>query len=235
MKKIIYILLYVLIFIMSWYYISNQYSMISDTIDLQISSGSNLSFTGNTFSWIQNSTWIVVVNTWITMEITKTELEKFTDLKSSGFVRIFNPPPQPALLNGLSYQIKSNKLNEYLKDNNFYFRNSISLQTWYLYIKLARPIRNYDIFLYFHDSSIGWYPMSGKLAKEDNLITGKWANQEFLYKLDEISIYRFYDGKKTPFNWLNSTLSDTNRVHFVWWYTTTSDGNYIKEIIITGK
>lgn len=242
MKKIFNII-YTLLFSTALFILWSIYWNYKETtriIDQQISSWSNISFTGNTFSWIQNSTGIlastwVLVNTGITIEVTKTELEKFRDMKSAWFLRTFNPLSQPPLASRLSYQIKSNKLNEYLKANNFYFRNTSKLEDGYIYIKLAKPIRNFDIFLYFHDSSINWNPMSGKLAKEDNLITGKWANQEFLYKLNYISIYRFYDGKKTQFNWLNSTLSDTNRVHFVWWYTTTSDGNYIQEIIITGK
>lgn len=240
MKKYIFAFIYLLISIFSWYQLYNEYTTQKENYQQQISSWSNISFTGNTFSWIQNSTGILVntwvlVNTGITIEVTKTELQKFKDMKSGWFLRTFNPPLQPTFTTKLSYQIKSNKLNEYLKANNFYFRNTSKLEDGYIYIKLAKPIRNFDIFLYFHDSGINWNPMSGKLAKEDNLITGTWANQEFLYKLDDISIYRFYDGKKTSFDWLNSTLSDTNRVHFVWWYTTTSDGNYIKEIIITGK
>lgn len=215
-------------------YTYKEYKEQSILIDQQIFSWSNISFTGNTFSWSQNSTG-VLVNTGITIEVTKTELEKFNDMKIDWFLRTFNPPTQPVLTTWLSYKVKSNKLNNYLADNNFYFRNTSKLEDGYLYIKLARPIRNFDIFLYFHDSSIWGYPMSGKLAKEDNLITWTLANQELLYRLDDISIYRFYDSKKTSFNWLNNTLSDTNRVHFIGWYTTTSDGNYIKEIIITGK
>lgn len=242
MKKIFDILNVVLILTAILYlgYTYKIYNELSVLIDQQISSWSSISFTGNTFSWTQNSTGIlvntgVIINTGITIEVTRTELEKFNDMKKDWFLRTFNPPPQPILANGLSYQLKSNKLNSYLADNNFYFRNTSRLEEGYLYIKLAKPIRNFDIFLYFHDSRLNRAPMSGKLAKEDNLITGIWANQEFLYKLDDISMYRFFDWKKTSFDWLNTTLSDANQVHFIGWYTTTSDGNYIKEIIITGK
>lgn len=240
MKKIIFTLIYIIIALISWYYISNQYNKLWKQIDQQILSWSSISFTGNTFSWTQNSTGIlvntgVIINTGITIEVTRTELEKFNDMKKDWFLRTFNPPPQPVLANGLSYQVKSNKLNAYLADNNFYFRNTSKLEEGYLYIKLAKPIRNFDIFLYFHDSRLNQAPMSGKLAKEDNLITGIWANQEFLYRLDDISMYRFFDWKKTSFDWLNTTLSNANQVHFIGWYTTTSDGNYIKEIVITGK
>lgn len=240
MKKVIFTLIYIIIALISWYYISNQYAKLWQDIDQQIFSWSSISFTGNTFSWTQVSTWTltntgVSVNTWITIEVTKTELEKFNDMKNDWFLRIFNPPPQPILTSWLSYQMKSNKLNSYLADNNFYFRNTSKLEEGYLYIKLAKPIKNFDIFLYFHDARINSAPVSGKLAKEDNLITWTWANQEFLYRLDDVSIYKFYDWKKFWFNWLNDTLSDTNSIHFIGWYTTTSDGNYIKEIIITGK
>lgn len=233
-KRIIYSLLYMIIAISYGYYLYYNYQQRKADFQQQIYSWSNITFTGNVFSWSNNLTW-TLINTWITIETTKSERQKFEEIKKDWFLRIFKPPKQPSLIWINSYQAKSNQLNNYLKDNNYYFQNSSVFSEGYLYLRLAKPIRKYDIFLYFHDSQIGWYPMSWKIAKEDNLIVWTGSDQEFLFKLDNISIYKFYDWKKTSFNWLESTLKNTSKIHFIWGYTTWSDWNQIEEIIITWR
>ena len=233
-KRTILSLLYLLIAISYGYYLYYNYQQKKADYQQQIYSWSNIIFSGNVFSWSNSLTW-VLINTWITIETTKSEKQKFEEIKKNGFLRAFNPPKQPNLIWENSYQTKSTILNKYLKDNNFYFQNSLVLSDGYLYIKLAKPIKKYDIFLYFHDSQVGGYPMSWKIAKEDNLIVGTGSDQEFLFKLNDISIYKYYDWSKAHFNWLDSTLKNTNKIHFIWGYTTWSDWNQIEEIIITWK
>ncbi len=233
-KRIILWILYLVVSISYWYYLYQNYEQKKTSYQEQILSGSNIVFSGNIFSWSNISTW-VVVNTWITLELAKSELQKFEELKKDWFLRVFNPPKQPSLIWLSSYQLKSNILNNYLKENNYYFQNSLTLTDGYLYIKLVKPIKKYDVFLYFHDSLVGGHPMSWKIAKEDNLIIWSWSSQEFLFKLSNISIYRYYDGQKIPFNWLDSTLKNASKIHFIWGYTTGSDWNQIEEIIITWK
>ncbi len=69
-----------------------------------------------------------------------TEYDKFSDSLNGPFIRKFDPPVQPIFNSGLTYKQKSDILNEYLKGNNFYFRNTFKLSEGYLYIKLAKPI-----------------------------------------------------------------------------------------------
>lgn len=226
--KIIYILLYVILIFLSWYYITNKYDKLSDLLDKQILSWSNIFLPDNGKNTVEpdNHTPIEPI------EKDKTEYQKFTELLNNSFVRKFNPPNQPAFQSNLPSSEKSDILNAYLKKNNSYFRSTSQLTEWYLYIKLTKPIWNYDIFLYFHDSILDWYPVSWKIIKQKNLIN---SNQEFLFKLNQIWIYKFFDGKQLAFNWINSSLKYTDKIHFIGWYTTSSDWNSIQEIIITGK
>lgn len=187
-------------------------------------------FTGNVFSWDSNNTWETNITSW--SDISLTDYENFKKLLDNPiFIRKFNPPKQPDINSTMSYEEKSNLLNEYLKDNNFYFRNSQKINNWYLYIKLNKNlISNWDIFIYFHDTKINWYTVSWKLAKEENLIENN--SKEFLYKLDSIQIRKFYDGKLLDYKRLFNELNYTKKLHYIWWYTTTSDWNFIQEIII---
>lgn len=196
----------------------------------------------NQLSWSINFTWIVFpwenwnltgdiepINTW--NDTSLTDYENYKNLLiSNKFIRKFNPPKQPIINSSMNYEEKSQILNDYLKDNNFYFRNAQKLKNWYLYIKLNKEIINWwDTFLYFHDTTLNWYTVSWKLRKDKNLIN---SSKEFLYKLDSISINQYYNNTLLEYDWLSNELNTTNKLHYIGWYTTTSDWNYIEEIII---
>lgn len=195
----------------------------------------------NQLSWSIDFTWIVFswenwnitgdtepMDTWHDTSITDYESYKNL-LISNKFIRKFNPPKQPIINSSMSYEGKSKILNDYLKYNNFYFRNAQKLKDWYLYLKLNKEIIGGDIFLYFHDTNLNWYTVSWKLNKNKNLID---SSKEFLYKLDSINIKQYYNNTLLEYDWLSNELNTTNKLHYIWWYTTTSDWNYIEEIII---
>lgn len=211
--------------IFTYFYFKDQ--KIQNIIQNQLSW--NVTFTWNVFTWEDVNSWdIEPINSW--KDNTWTDYGQFTKLlESHNFIRKFNPPKQPVINNKMSYEEKSKILNDYLKDNNFYFRNAQKLKEWYLYIRLNKKITNWDIFLYFHDTRLSWYIVSWKLNKNANLID---SSKEFLYKLDSISIKKFSDGNLIDYDRLSNELNTTNKLHYIWWYTTTSDWNYIEEIII---
>ncbi len=195
----------------------------------------------NQLSWSVNFTWNVFspddlnltgdieqIDTWNEVSLTDTDNYKKL-LDSNNFIRRFNPPKQPMINWSMSYEEKSKILNDYLRDNNFYFRNAQKLKWWYLYVKLNKEIINWDIFLYFHDTKLNNYTVSWKLNKNKNLMD---SSKEFLYKLDSVSIKKFYDWKFLDYNRLSNELNNTSKLHYIWWYTTTFDWNYIEEIII---
>lgn len=193
----------------------------------------NIIFTGNIFTWTLLWSWDVEILTW--ENINPSEYEKYSNfLEEWVFKRSYNPPAQPSTNWSTNYSQKSDILNNYLKDNNFYFRSSEKLSEWYLYIKLYKSLKsNWDIFIYFYDTNLNWYPVSWKLIKSKNLIYNN--TQEYLYNLTGVYITKFYDGKILKYDWLSTEINKTNKLHFIWWYLTTSDWNYIKEISIVWK
>jgi len=224
------VLLYVVVYLIVVFALSIHFYMkdkeIQNTIQNQLSWSVN--FTWNVFSWEDFNLTGDIINTW--SEVSLTDNENYKNmLDSNNFIRKFNPPKQPMINWSMSYEEKSKILNGYLKDNNFYFRNAQKLKDWYLYLKLNKEIMNGDIFLYFHDTDLNWYTVSWKLNKNKNLIN---SSKEFLYKLDSVSIKKYYDSKLLDYNWLSNELNTTSKLHYIWWYTTTSDWNYIEEIII---
>lgn len=230
-KIILYVAIYlIVVFILSIHFYRRD-KAIQANIQNQLSWSVN--FTGNVFppDDLNLTGDIQQIDTW--NEVSLTDIDNYKNLlDSNNFIRKFNPPKQPMINWSMSYEEKSKILNDYLKDNNFYFRNAQKLKEWYLYIKLGTEITNWDIFLYFHDTSLSWYTVSWKLNKNANLID---SSKEFLYKLDSISIKKFYDWKSLNYNRLSNELNTTNKLHYIWWYTTTSDWNYIEEIIIVWK
>lgn len=228
-KNMLYVLVYiVVVFGLSiCFYLRDK--NIETTIQNQLSWSVN--FTWNVFSWDDlNLTGNIIeqIDTWNEVSLTDTDNYKKL-LDSNNFIRKFNPPKQPAINSTMSYEEKSKILNDYLRDNNFYFRNAQKLKEWYLYIKLNKEITNWDIFLYFHDTKLNNYTVSWKLNKNKNLMD---SSKEFLYKLDSVSIKKFYDWKLLDYKRLSNELNNTSKLHYIWWYTTTSDWNYIEEIII---
>jgi hypothetical protein len=226
-SKTIRIILYLLtVFVLSFFFYKRD-KAIQTKIQNQLSWSVN--FTWNVFPPDDlNLTWdIQQIDTW--NEVSLTDIDNYKNLlDSNNFIRKFNPPKQPIINWAMSYEEKSKILNDYLKDNNFYFRNPQKLKDWYLYIKLNKEISNWDIFLYFHDAKLNNYTVSWKLNKNKNLMD---SSKEFLYKLDSVSIKKYYDWKILDYNRLNE-LNIINKLHYIWWYTTTSDWNYMEEIII---
>jgi hypothetical protein len=220
---------YVVIIIMLWWWTMNKYNNIwLNTQQLLLNT---VTFSGNTFSWTTcQASWSVNIDKPSDSDLPNKELLKYKSFQTNWFARTFSPPKQPILSKNLSYSERSNQLNAYLSENNFYFRVTNKLNDGYLYISLDKPIGDKDIFLYWHNTNMGGFPVSWKLNKSKNLIY--WNNQEFLYKLSDIQIYRFYNSKPFSFNWLNQYLTNTEKLNFIWWYTTTSDGNFIKEITV---
>lgn len=226
-KTILIIIIYLLIAFIISYQNYKKDKEIQKNIQDQLSG--NISFTWNIFSWYD-----INIETWAIDSINPSEYENFKNLlNSNNFIRKFNPPRQPIIYSSMTYEEKSSILNEYLKDNNFYFRNAEKLKDWYLYIKLNKELNNWDVFLYFHDTKENWYTVSGKLRKNLNLIGDN--SKEFLYKLDSIDIRKFYGGNTLDYDRLSNELNITNKLHYIWWYTTSSDGNFIEEIIIVWK
>ncbi len=163
------------------------------------------------------------------LETTKTEEEKFSYMVDSWiFVKQFTPKRQPKLSSSW-YTDNTEKLNSFLEKNNQLF-DSKKIWEGYLYIKLTAPLVGRDIFLYFHAVKENWYPVSGNLVIEKNLLD---SNDEFLYKLSDIPLIRYYSKKEEKFDWLKH-LNSTNNSHFIGGYTTMQDGTSIGTIIITG-
>lgn len=230
MKKYIIISLFLAVVLLTGFYISKRYNILSQNVGQQLSW--DVAFTGNTFTVDLQLTWNIDNITG--EQIDSTEFEKYsTMIEQWFFVRKYSPPAQPVTNGSINYDEKSTLLNNYLKENNFYFRNSQKLTEGYLYIKLNKPLINGDIFLYFHDTNLNGYVVSGKVIKSKNLIPN--TTQEYLYYLNDIDLRRFYDSKEINYNWLSNELNITNKLHFIWGYTTTSDWNYIKEFSIVWK
>lgn len=227
-KYFVYLYIFITLLTAGYYYYTQKQEQ--QVINGQLSW--DIVFTGNVFTWTLLWSWDIDIITWENAD--PSEYEKYIHLlKEWAFKRNYNPPAQPSINWSMNYAQKSEVLNTYLKDNNFYFRSSQKLTEWYLYIKLYKPLSNGDIFLYFHDTNLNGYTVSGKLIKSKNILPN--TTQEYLYKLNRIHIKRFYDSKEIIYNWLSNELNITSKLHFIWWYVTTSDWNYIKEISIVWK
>jgi hypothetical protein len=229
MKKNILIWIYLIFILTIWFFISNKYHNLSKNIDKQLSW--SIIFSWDTFSGEKEMPNLI--DTWNLVD-DKSEYDKFQSMMNNWFIRKYNPPQQPQLTSTMTYSEKSNSLNDYLKNNNFYFRTTDNLSDGYIYFKLSKSLKSeWDVFVYFHNVIINWYAVSGKLIKGKNLI--QWSTSEFLYKIDSIWIKKFYWWSTYKFDWLKNELNNNDSLHFIGGYTTTSDWNYIKEIIIVWK
>lgn len=109
------------------------------------------------------------------------------------------------MINSNAYDERSNQLNSYLTNNNFYFRTNEKINNGYLYIKLKENTDN-DIFLYWHNSDNNKpYKMSGRLVKSQTLSTP--TDTELLFNLKDIPIIRYYDKKNASYNRLQDINS----------------------------
>lgn len=182
-------------------------------------------FTWTLFSWDVNSIKIDT-ETWV---INMNDFQKYENMISKMQYRRFLPPNQPGT-SATTYEDRSTILNNYLKENNFYFRINSKISSWYLFIKTKYPLKNNDMFFYWHNSNAGnWLKVSWKIRKGLNLI--EWSDQEFLFDLSSIPIKTYYWSKNLNYNWLNQ-LNNNEQLQFIWWYVVSFDWNKIEEITI---
>lgn len=253
MKKNFFIAIVSIIYLLAalsitWYFLFEN-KIIETNNKESIETSKEESFTGNTFdpsyTWLNSEektqTWVISpetnsgsAHTWSTdSKAILDDLDRIAWFKENGFYRIYNPPVQPKV--SWSYEEKSAILNSFITKNNFHFTTTSKLSEWYLLIRTEKPLwKNDDIFLYFHNTSQNWYPVSWKISKIDTLSNSdKW---EYIYKIDDLPIFRYYDKKLIHYNWLENELINTKKIHFIAWYITTSSGNNsIREIIIAWK
>lgn len=168
-------------------------------------------------------TWVVI--TWNTTKI-KTDLDTYYRLLDEWKSIIFTFPNQPSVLSDVNYQERSNILNEYLKNNNKYFTIDWKIHTWYIMIKTRKSTN--DLFLYWHNSNINWYKVSWKLMTTKSLQTE--SRNEYLFKLNQIYINKFYDKKLYKYDWQKDINSW--ELMFIGWYVVWFDGNKIEKITI---
>lgn len=218
-SKMIIIALLFLVLAFFLFVVVKKYYVLERNIDVS----KNITWT--LFSWdvssikIDTETWVVSMN----------DIEKYKNMVENMQYRRFSPPNQPTT-NAQTYSERSNILNDYLKDNNFYFRISSKISSWYLFIKTKYPLKNNDMFFYRHNSNAGnWLKVSWKIRKSLNLI--EWSDQEFLFNLNSIPIKTYYWSKNLNYNWLNQ-LNNNEQLQFIWWYVVSFDWNKIEEITI---
>lgn len=222
---------------MAWYFLYENH-LNEKNNQQNIINAQQETFTGNTF----DPDYIISVKlpeTWASVDISDdntntgsiilSDIDRINNFQENWFYRIYNPPKQPNVK--WSYEAKSATLNAFIAKNTFHFTTTSKLSEWYLLIKTEKPLKNNeDIFLYFYNTDLSGYPVSGKLSKNDNLWNPeKW---EYLYAIDNIPIYKFYDKKLINYNWMENELHKIKKVHFIAWYITTSSDNSIKEIIV---
>lgn len=227
------------------YYLCEQGIIIEDN-QTQINNSKTDSFTWNTFD--PSYIWFIDIDsttqTWTISPESNTgsnnegsadnnlilsDIDRMTSFKEKWYYRIYNPPEQPKVTG--TYEEKSAILNNFITKHNFYFTTTSKLTEWYILIRTDKPLwKNEDIFLYFHNTNLNWYPVSWKISKNSALWNPeKW---EYLYKIDDLPIFRYYDKKLMNYNWLENELINTKKIHFIAGYITTSSWNSIKEIII---
>lgn len=180
------------------------------------------SITWDNISW-SNLTGIIL--TW-TSTTEKTDLDNYYKLLDDWKSITFTFPNQPIDWWVMSYEERSNILNEYLKNNNKYFTIDSKINTGYVMIKTRRSTD--DLFLYWHNSNLNWYKISWKLATTKSLQTE--SKNEYLFKLDQIYINRFYDKKLYNYNWKKDISSW--ELMFIGWYVVWFDWNKIETITI---
>jgi hypothetical protein len=224
-KKYILISLFILIFI--WFISYFLYPIIFNylKIERQIEEVKNITWSVFTWDTVQIFSWDN--NSWSIENINQTDYQKFQTYISQGNTRKYNPSNQPTTTSN-DYPERSAILNEYLTNNNFYFRLNNKVNTGYLYLNLKNPTKS-DVFLYRHNSSDRyWYKISGKLMKSQNLMETSW--DEYLFNLKSIPIISYYNKQLKYYNW--QTDLNKNQLQFIWWYVVSFDGNKIEEIVI---
>lgn len=222
------ILLSLFITIIIWFIVYFLYPIISNYIKLEREIEEIKNITGSIFTWDTVEVFSWQNNSWDVGNISQTDYERFQTYVSKNNTRKYNPSNQHIVTSN-DYKERSNILNEYLTNNNFYFRLNDKITTGYLYLKLKNPTKS-DIFLYWHNSSDKyWYKISGKLIKNKNLMETSW--DEYLFNLKNIPIMLYYNQQTKHYNW--QTDLNKNQLQFIWWYVVSFDGNKIEEIIIS--
>ena len=156
------ILLLIGFFVILLFLLTRRYYILEKSIN------ESKNITGTLFSWDASSIKIDT-ETWT---ISKNDLEKYQDMVENMQYRRFSPPDQSTKYAG-TYSERSAILNNYLKENNFYFRIDSNISSWYLFIKTKYPLKNNDMFFYWYNSNDGhWLKVSGKIRKNLNLIEG---------------------------------------------------------------
>lgn len=172
----------------------------------------------------------IKIPTWTgeVIDIEKTPYEKFEYLVSIGNAFVFDEiPHQPVTTTAHC----SASLSEYIRKNNFEFASPKNIKKGYLYIKFVDnlpTVTKPPLFLYFHNTSQSWYPVSWYPLPEKSLpVSQEW---EYLFDISEIPLQAFYNKKDTSFNWLEAFANPWNQ--FIAWYVRECDRSTIQNITI---
>jgi len=152
-----------------------------------------------------------------------TDYEIFLSLLEKGNFKQYHPSEQPSNASW-DYIIRSETLNDYLKDNNFYFREKWNITHGHLYLKLKKPTEN-EVFLYFHNDKTSW-----RIDKKSSLKTP--SNDTYLFPLTWIALREYPSYSKiAPYNFQKRIGS--NQLTFIGGYVAGFDWNQIEEITIS--
>lgn len=183
----------------------------------------------NQITWDLVLTW--EVNTWIIIEISKDiditykiieNWKPWYDYSAISF------KPQIKKWSEWWYIDSAILKDEYLPNNRYSLIMPSDIKWWYLYIKTRQQLKFMSNIWVYQPITI-WtniydtrnMRIYGRLDTKKSLPVYQW-NQEFLYKLDNISI-----AKSTTNSWLGMKWKTLQ----IWWFVWDVSGNWIDKII----
>lgn len=158
----------------------------------------------------------------------KTPYEQFEYLVSIGNAFVFDKIPHQPVTTTANC---SASLSEYIRKNNFEFTPPKNIKKAYLYIRFIDnlpTVTKPPVFLYFHNTTNSWYPISWYPIPEKSLpVSQDW---EYLFDIGNIPLVAFYNKQETSFNWLEQFSNPWNQ--FIAWFVRECDRSTIQNITI---